>query len=134
MLHAQAARWTLSIGYARVYDSYDQATGIFKNPGGHAAIASAGRQWRWRMPGFAGTGLPEFVIELGLHAATRPFPADGTHVNVKVITGLEWTIGPGRPDEWSIGLMWPHFSNANLFSRNAGYDGLALRFGRRLRF
>ena len=133
-LHANEARWTLSIGYARVYHSYDQATGIFKNPGGHAALASAGRQFRWRLPGFAGDCTPQFAIEFGVHAATRRFPADGTHLNVKVITGLEWTFRQGRPDEWSVGLMWPHFSNANLFSRNAGYDGLALRFGRHVHF
>ena len=36
--------------------------------------------------------------------------------------------------EAAAALVWPHLSNANLFHRNAGYDGLALRFGRSLRF
>ena len=133
-LYADETRWTLSAGYARVYHSYDAATGIFKNPGGHAAIIGAGRQFRWHPPTRTGTATPELAIELGLHAASRRFPADGTRVNVKLITGLEWVIARGRPREWSVGLMWLHFSNANLFSRNAGYDGLALRFGRRIVF
>jgi hypothetical protein len=131
-LYAAETRWTFSAGYARVYNSYDPTTGIFKNPGGHAALISVGRQFRWRRPPPAGAALPQLAIELGAHAATRRFPADGTRANVKLITGLEWVFREATPREWSVGLMWMHFSNANLFSRNAGYDGLALRVGRRL--
>lgn len=135
LMFADEARWTLSVGYAKVYNSYDGATGVFKNPGGHAALFSAGRQFRWHLPDVAGAFTPKVVIEFGAHVATRRFPADGTRANFKLITGLEWTWR-NRADtaEWSAGLMWPHFSNGNLFSRNAGYDGLAIRFGRTVRF
>jgi hypothetical protein len=84
------------------------------------------------LPEFAGAFTPQFAMELGVHAATRRFPADGTCFNGKVITGLEWILRDNQPDAWSVGVMWQHFSNANIFSRNAGYDALALRFGRRL--
>ena len=131
-LQAAEARWTFSVGYARVYNSYDSTTGIFKNPGGHAAFVSAGRQLRWRLPEFAGAFTPQFAMEIGAHVATRRFPADGTCFNGKVITGLEWIFRDNQLDEWSVGVMWQHFSNATIFSRNAGYDALALRFGRRL--
>lgn len=134
-LLATEARWTLSVGYAKVYNSYDGATGVFKNPGGHAALFSAGRQFRWHMPRFVGGFTPKIVVELGAHFASRRFPADGTRANLKVISGLEWTWrSRDERSEWSAGVMWPHFSNANLFSRNAGYDGLALRLGRSIRF
>ncbi|MBI5688890.1 MAG: acyloxyacyl hydrolase [Verrucomicrobia bacterium] len=129
---ASEVRWTMSGGYARVYDSYDAATGVFKHRGGHAALASIGRQFRWHPPAAFGRGAPALAIELGVHAATRRFPADGTAVNVKLITGLEWTLPHRSGRLGSIGVMWLHFSNANLFPRNAGYDGLAVRFGRRL--
>ncbi len=33
-----------------------------------------------------------------------------------------------------VGVVWPHFSNADLLERNSGYDGLALRIGRTVRF
>jgi hypothetical protein len=135
VLFAAEARWTVSVGYAKVYNSYDAATGIFKNPGGHAALVSAGRQFRWHFPAVLGPFTPKLAIEFGAHYATRRFPADGTRANFKLITGLEWTwLSRDRASEWSAGVMWPHFSNANLFERNAGYDGLALRFGRTIRF
>ena len=135
VLLAAEARWTFSVGYAKVYNSYDAATGIFKNPGGHAALFSAGRQFRWHLPRLAGAFTPDLAIEVGAHYATRRFPADGTRANVKLITGLEWSLpGPGVPGEWTFGLMWPHFSNADLLERNAGYDGLAVRVGRRVQF
>ena len=135
LLFADEARWTLSAGYAKVYNSYDGATGVFKNPGGHAALFSVGRQLRWHLPRVVGAFTPEVVLEFGAHVATRPFPADGTRANFKVISGLEWTW-PSRRDtaEWSVGVLWPHFSNGNLFSRNAGYDGLVFRLGRSIRF
>jgi hypothetical protein len=135
VLFASEARWTVSVGYARVYNSYDGATGIFKNPGGHAALFSAGRQFRWHPPEFAGPFTPKVAIEFGVNLATRPFPADGTRATLKLISGLEWTWSTrGGATEWSAGVMWPHFSNANLFSRNAGYDGLVIRLGRSVRF
>jgi hypothetical protein len=134
-LLATEARWTLSVGYAKVYNSYDGATGVFKNPGGHAALFSAGRQFRWHLPRFVGGFTPKVVVELGAHFASRRFPADGTRANLKVISGLEWTWrSRDERSEWSAGVVWSHFSNANLFSRNAGYDGLALRLGRSIRF
>ncbi len=132
MLGAGETRWTFGAGYVKVYNSYDATTGLFKNPGGHAALASVGRQWRWRAPAAAGPALPELSLELGAHAASRRFPADGTRANVKLIPGLEWRLRRGTPAEWSLGVMWLHFSNANLLSRNSGYDGLALRVGRPL--
>lgn len=137
LLFATEARWTFSAGYAKVYNSYDAATGTFKNPGGHAALFSAGRQFRWHLAPVLGAFTPKLAIEFGAHYATRRFPADGTRANFKLITGLEWTWHPPSDadrTEWSLGVMWPHFSNANLFSRNAGYDGLALRLGRSLRW
>ena len=135
LLLAREARWTFSLGYARVYDSYDAATGIFKNPGGDALLLSVGRQFRWHLPSIAGAFTPRVIVELGGHYATRPFPADGTRANVKLISGLEWTWPTrSRDREWSAAIVWPHFSNANVFERNAGYDGLALRFGRSISF
>lgn len=132
---AEETRWSVSAGYAKVYNSYDGATGIFKNPGGHAALFSAGIQWYWRLPQLLGEATPRLLIEAGAHYATRRFPADGTRANFKLITGLEW-VRRARPDAagWSVSILWPHFSNANLFDRNAGYDGLALRFARTVTF
>lgn len=134
-LFAAEARWTLSVGYAKVYNSFDATTGIFKNPGGHAALFSAGRQYRWQLPRVAGAFTPDVVVDFGVHVATRRFPADGTHTNLKLISGLEWTWArSGATGEWTVGLVWPHFSNADLLERNSGYDGLALRVGRQVRF
>ncbi len=134
-LFAAEARWIVSLGYAKVYNSFDGATGIFRNPGGHAALFSAGRQMRWHLPELAGGFTPKLILDLGLHYATRRFPADGTHANIKLITGLEWTWeNRARTAEWTAGIVWPHFSNANLLNRNSGYDGLSVRFGRSLRF
>lgn len=134
-LFATEARWVVSLGYAKVYNSYDSATGTFKNPGGQAALFSAGRQMRWDLPKLAGLFTPTLLLELGLHYATHRFPADGTRANGKVITGLEWTWeNRARTAEWTAGMVWPHFSNANLLDRNAGYDGLSIRLGRSLRF
>lgn len=135
MLFASEARWTLSAGYARVRDSYDARTGAFKNPGGHAALFGAARQFRWHPPRAAGAAVPRLVIEFGVHYGTHRFPADGTRLSLLLVTGLEWTWRSGAAGtEWTAALVWPHLSNANLFQRNAGYDGLALRFGRSLRF
>lgn len=135
LLGATEARWTLAAGYVKVYNSYDATTRIFKNPGGHAAFVSAGRQFRWHLPPLAGALTPRFSIEFGLNVASRPFPADGTRTNLKVVTGLEWIRPlPGGNANWCVGIFWPHYSNANLFPRNAGYDGLALRFGRTVAF
>lgn len=135
ILLADEARWTFSAGYAKVYNSYDGATGVFKNPGGHAVLVSAGRQIRWHLPEVLGAFTPQIAMEIGVNAASRPFPADGTHLNFKLITGLEWTWrNRAETAEWSLGVMWPHFSNANLLSHNAGYDGLVFRIGRSLRF
>ncbi len=133
LLFAAEGRWTFSVGYAKVYNSYDATTGIFRNPGGHAALLSAGRQYRWHLPEVAGRFTPKAAIDFGAHYATRRFPADGTNANFKLISGLEWTWrSADRRIEWSAGLMWLHFSNADLLSRNSGYDGLAFRFGRSL--
>lgn len=131
LLFATEARWTLSLGYARIHDSYDATTGVFKNPGGDALLASAGREYRWALPRFAGRFTPQLAIDTGVNLASRPFPADGTRGTIKVITGLEWSrrANAGN-DEWTAGIAWAHFSNANLFSRNAGYDGLVFRIGR----
>jgi hypothetical protein len=135
MLFASEARWTLSAGYARVRDSYDARTGAFKNPGGRAALFGAARQFRWHPPRAAGATVPQLVIEFGAHYATQRFPADGTRLSLLLVTGLEWTWrSRAAGTEWTAALVWPHLSNANLFQRNAGYDGLALRFGRSLRF
>jgi hypothetical protein len=135
VLFASEARWTLSAGYAKVYNSYDGATGIFKNPGGHALLLSAGRQMYWDLPPVAGAFTPRIMFEYGIHVASRRFPADGTHANFKVLSGLEWALASkGEPNGWTAGVFWPHFSNANLFSRNSGYDGLAIRIGRSVRF
>lgn len=135
MLFASEARWTLSTGYARVRDSFDARTGVFKNPGGRAALFGAARQFRWHPPREAGVAVPRLVIEFGVHYATHRFPADGTRMSLLLVTGLEWTWRTrAAGTEWIAAVVWPHLSNANLFQRNAGYDGLALRFGRSLRF
>lgn len=135
LLRASEARWTFSAGYAKVYDSYDGATGVFKNPGGHAALLSAGRQMFWDLPALAGIYTPRLALEYGMHVASRPFPADGTRANLKGIIGFEWATRAGADAPgWSAGVYWAHFSNANLFARNAGYDGLIIRFGRSFSF
>ena len=135
ILFAAEARWIVSLGYAQVYDYYDAATGIFMDPGGHAALFSAGRQMRWHFPELLGAFTPKLILDLGLHYATHRFPASGTRANGKVITGLEWTWeNRARTAEWTAGIVWPHFSNANLLERNSGYDGLSIRFGRSVRF
>lgn len=131
LLGAAETRWTASVGYAKVYNSYDGATGVFRNPGGHAALASAGREFRWRLDlgeqRVVSRWLPTALIEFGVHGATRRFPADGTQFNFKLLSGLEWPVSRGG---WTAALIWSHFSNANVLSRNSGYDGLALRFSR----
>jgi len=135
MLFASEARWTLSTGYARVRDSYDARTGVFKNPGGRAALFGAARQFRWHPPQGTHAAVPRLAIEFGVHYATHRFPADGTRLSLLLVTGLEWVWhSRASGTEWTAALVWPHLSNANLFHRNAGYDGLALRFGRSLRF
>jgi hypothetical protein len=135
LLRATEARWTFSVGYAKVYNSYDTATGAFKNPGAHAALFSAGRQFRWHPPKIVGAFTPEAVIEFGVHYATHPFPADGTRGNFKLISGLEWNLPTtAEGGRWSIAVIWPHFSNAGVFERNAGYDGLALRLTQSISF
>jgi hypothetical protein len=68
--------------------------------------------------------LPTVLIEFGAHGASRPFPADGTRFNFKLLPGVEWEA-PSR--RWAAGVMWLHFSNADVLSPNAGYDGLAIR-------
>lgn len=135
MLFATEARWTLSTGYARVRDSYDAGTGVFKNPGGRAALFGAARQFRWHPPRGTSAAVPRLAIEFGVHYASHRFPADGTRLSLLLVTGLEWSWrSRATGTEWTAALVWPHLSNANLFQRNAGYDGLALRFGRSLRF
>jgi hypothetical protein len=128
LLRSSETRWTAGIGYAKVYNSYDATTGRFRSAGGHAALASAGREFRWRLAPETRVGalarLPTVLVEFGVHGASRHFPADGTHFNFKLLSGLEWEV-PSRP--WTVGLIWLHFSNADLLSRNSGYDGLALR-------
>lgn len=134
-LFASEARWTFSAGYAKVYNSFDAATGAFKNPGGHAALFSAGKQYYWQLPSARSRLLPRLMVEVGVNLATRRFPADGEHASIKAIAGLEWSWPAARGDAaWSAALVWPHFSNANLLPRNAGYDGLSLRLGRSWRF
>jgi hypothetical protein len=128
LLRAEETRWSFSAGYAKVYNSWDATTGVFKNSGGHAALFSAGRQFWWSLPDSIDRHwLPRLMIEFGVNYATRPFPADGTRASLKLITGVEWQLPRSR---WSAGVMWPHFSNANLLDKNAGYDGLTFRLGR----
>jgi hypothetical protein len=131
LLFAAETRWTVSLGYAKVYNSFDGRTGVFTSPGGHAALASAGREFRWRLEGpgrpRGPRWLPTAVVEFGVHGASRRFPADGTHFNFKLLSGLEWPVGRGG---WTAALIWSHFSNADVLSRNSGYDGLALRISR----
>jgi hypothetical protein len=131
LLWAAETRWTASLGYAKVYNSFDGRTGIFTDAGGHAALASAGREFRWRLEGPARTArlkwLPTALIDFGVHGASRRFPAGGTHFNFKLLSGLEWPVGSGG---WTTALIWAHFSNANVLPRNSGYDGLMLRISR----
>lgn len=134
-LLASEARWTFSAGYAKVYNSFDGATGIFKNPGGHAALFSLGKQYYWQLPSARSAWIPRLTIEVGLNLATRRFPADGEHASIKAIAGFEWSWhAKDRETQWSAAIIWPHFSNANLLPRNAGYDGISLRLGRSWRF
>lgn len=135
LLFAAEARWTMSVGYAKVYNSYDPTTGVFENPGGHATLFSAGREFRWHPPEIVGVYTPKVLIEFGAHIATRRFPADGTRANFKLITGVEWNWPLGRDrTDWTVAVIWSHFSNGNLLTPNAGYDGINLRFGRSIRF
>jgi hypothetical protein len=137
LLRFSDTRWTASLGYAKVYNAFDPTTGEFRHPGGHAALFSVGREFRWEQLSRRTPWAPTVLVEFGLHVATRPFPADGTEANFKLISGLEWRLGrPSRPEgaAWTAALVWPHFSNADLLSPNAGYDGLALRLGRTIRF
>jgi hypothetical protein len=128
LLRCTETRWTAGIGYAKVYHSFDPTTGAFRSPGGHAALASAGREFRWGRELWPGgrdaIWLPTVLIEFGAHGASRPFPADGTRFNFKLLPGVEWEA-PSR--RWAAGVMWLHFSNADVLSPNAGYDGLAIR-------
>jgi hypothetical protein len=86
LLRSSETRWTAGIGYAKVYNSYDATTGRFRSAGGHAALASAGREFRWRLAPETRVGalarLPTVLVEFGVHGASRHFPADGTHFNV----------------------------------------------------
>lgn len=129
-------RWTASLGYARVYDSHDPTSGDLRSRGGDAALFSVGRQAFWELPPLIGRFTPRLELELGAAYATHSFPADGTALTFKIVTGFEWRWGARneRDAEWFMGIRWLHFSNANLQSNNAGYDGLVVRIGRQVRF
>ena len=130
-LRVTETRWTGSAGYAKVYNSFDTATGEFRSAGGHAALVSLGRQFLWRLPSVAGRWQPDPMIEAGAHFASRDFPAGGTRFNFKVFFGIEWELSAAAPErDWRLGVVWLHFSNANVLSRNSGFDGLGLRFSR----
>ncbi len=111
-----------------------QRPGRFKNPGGNAVLFGAARQFRWQPPKAAALTLPTLVFEFGVNYATTRFPADGTRANLLLVTGFEWNWRSRGGREWAAAIVWPHFSNAYLFRRNAGYDGIAVRVGRSVRF
>lgn len=126
---AREPRWVLALGYARVPDIYDDGTGRLSGAGGDGLLLGAAREWAWALPGIARD--LSVAIDLGLSYATKSLPANGTNWNFIVSPGFTWerAARDGRA-VWHVGLRWFHLSNADLFGRNAGYDGLSVRVGR----
>ncbi|MBA4137424.1 MAG: hypothetical protein C0518_08935 [Opitutus sp.] len=131
-LRMREPRWVLAVGYALIPDVYDEGTGQLSAAGGNGFLVGAAREWAWELPRVLGERASlALAIDFGLHYATRTLPPNGTHANFLVSPGLSWESAPdpGRA-RWHVGLRWFHLSNADVFGRNAGYDGISLRFGR----
>lgn len=131
-LRMREPRWVLAAGYARIPDIYDDGTGRLSGAGGDGVIVGAAREWAWNLPPWTTPRRAvALAIDFGLGYAGRSLPANGTNMNFLVSPGFVWETrsAAGRPG-WHLGLRWFHLSNADLFGRNAGYDGITLRLGR----
>ena len=132
LLRMREPRWVVAVGYAKIPAVYDDGTGRLSGAGGDGFLIAAAREWAWALP-LLGTARCDaaLAIDFGLSYATRSLPANGTHPNFLVSPGFVWETrsAAGRPG-WHFGLRWFHLSNADLFGRNAGYDGITLRIGR----
>jgi hypothetical protein len=133
LLRLREPRWVFALGYAEIPDIHDDGTGRLSGAGGDGFLFGAAREWAWPVPGFTGdAGDLAFAVDLGVNYATRTLPANGTHANFLVSPGLTWeSRRSGHGSRWHVGLRWFHLSNADVFGRNAGYDGISLRVGRR---
>jgi hypothetical protein len=58
-----------------------------------------------------------------------PFPADGSKENFTLLFGPGVLIPTDIDNRLRVSLLWFHISNANLFPKNSGYDGLQLVVG-----
>lgn len=131
-LKMREPRWVLAVGCAQIPDVYDDGTGRLGAAGGNGFLIGAAREWAWELPRVLGErGGIALALDLGINYTTRTLPANGTHANFLVSPGLQWesALRTGRA-RWHVGLRWFHLSNADVFGRNAGYDGLSLRLGR----
>ena len=100
---------------------------------GPAHLVNVGRQWEWRLPDFFSIAAwePRLQGETGLHYASASLPAGGTHFQFLLGGGLEWRRpAPPSKNEWAVGIRWLHYSNANIFTSNSGYDSIVFRLGR----
>jgi hypothetical protein len=132
-LRSTAQDWTVAVGFADIKDAVDTGTQRLSAKGGHAWFANFGRQWEWRLPQALSINgwMPAVQAETGVHYATASIPAGGTHFQFLVSTGFEWLRSlPTSESDWIIGVRWLHYSNANIFTSNAGYDSLVVRVGR----
>jgi hypothetical protein len=137
LLRTSGQAWTAALGFAEVKDAVDTGTGRLTAKGGHAVFANLGRQWEWRLPDFVSIRdwEPQLQAETGLHYASASLPAGGTHFQFLLSAGFEWRRPAREPqDGWAFGVRWLHYSNANLFTSNAGYDSVVFRLGRAWRW
>jgi hypothetical protein len=133
LLRSAGQSWTAAVGFAEVRDAIDTGTGRLTAKGGDAYFINLGRQWEWRLPeAIAIQGWkPRLQGEAGLHYASASVPAGGTHFQFLLSGGFEWRRVSTEPGgEWAVGIRWLHYSNANLFTSNAGYDAIVFRLGR----
>ena len=128
LLRAREPRWVFAAGYARIPDIFDDGTGRLSGAGGDGALLGVAREWAWDLPWIARE--LSVAIDFGLNYATKSLPANGTNWNFIVSPGFTWERTARDGATWHVGLRWFHLSNADVFGRNAGYDGLTLRLGR----
>jgi hypothetical protein len=138
LLRASGQSWTAALGFAQLTDAVDTGTGRLTAQGGQTYLINLGRQWEWWFPAAllsVGAWKPHLQSEAGLHYASASLPAGGTHFQFLLSGGFEWRkTSSSSQDDWALGICWLHYSNANIFSSNAGYDSLVVRIGRSWRW
>jgi len=121
-----ASRGPLTLQFDGVVSAIDAAMHIGSG-GGRAVGVGVDALLRWRL----GEARRWFVEAGGgvQYAVGVSFPADGTHFQFTVISGVGRSLDLGGGRSLQLGLRWFHISNANLLPSNSGYDSLQLTVG-----